>query len=136
MTNYEYVIKCLKIFDKAGITPEFHLQDDVVRYMINCNDVFFWGASDAVEVTPDNLSVLEDSYADLKALGGDNVAYYYTDLLFASRITGMRPQGCVYPKDREVWPLLDECGPEREIELGNPHKPEDQFINKGGENAK
>ena len=36
----------------------------------------------------------------------------------------MRPQGAYYPEsDPETWPLFDDCGPEREVGLGNPYRP-------------
>lgn len=46
--------------------------------------------------------------------------------LFAARVRGMRPQGACYkgyPKD--LWPLFDACGPERETGMGNPHAAEE-----------
>lgn len=44
--------------------------------------------------------------------------------LYSCRIEGMRPQGAVYRHNKkELWPLFDACGPEREVGLGNPYKP-------------
>jgi hypothetical protein len=45
--------------------------------------------------------------------------------LYACRRKHMRPQGASYPSDKELWPLFDACGPEREISLGNPCHPGD-----------
>lgn len=53
---------------------------------------------------------------------------YQTNIaeLFAARVREMRPQGACYkgyPKD--LWPLFDACGPERETGMGNPHAAEE-----------
>ena len=79
---------------------------------VNCNDLFFWGCSDAEMITIDNIDVFEQAYKDSIDHGG---------LLFCCRVRGMRPQGAYYKYlDDGEKPLFDACGPEREIKLGNP----------------
>lgn len=91
-----------------------------VTFLVNCNDCFYWGSADAEEITSDNLAILEAAIADCKALS----AAHYAGDLFAARVRKMRPQGACYNHyPKELWPLFDECGPQREIGFGNPHSP-------------
>ena len=102
--------------------------DGVMRFYINCNDMFCWAYSDAVEITPDNIAVLEQAYADAQA--AKKYGECYGGMLFAARVYGMRPQHAAYPKQRpnedpDQWKalvaLFDAAGPERPVELGNPY---------------
>lgn len=87
-----------------------------LKFFIHCNDVFVWGSSDCEDVSPENVGVLKQSYADSKDNNGN--------VLFCARVRKMRPQGAYYSFiERGQWPLFDACGPEREIDFGNPHKP-------------
>jgi hypothetical protein len=96
-----------------------------VQFYIGCNDLFFWGCSDAEEITEENFHLLEESFWDLKKI--DPGMGYHTILLFSelfcARSRKMRPQGAAYPKDEKFFDLFHACGPERETGLGNPHKP-------------
>lgn len=93
-----------------------------VTFWINCNDLFAWGFADAEDLTPESLPVLKQAVADCKEI--DSVCGSITGCeLFACRMRKMRPQGAAYPEERELWPLFDVCGPERETGLGNPYKP-------------
>jgi hypothetical protein len=86
------------------------------------NDVFTWGSADAEEITDETLPQYLKAIDDIKEATGQRRAYD-ASILYASRIRGMRPQGAIYPHlDREIWPLIDACGPPREVGLGNPHK--------------
>lgn len=86
--------------------------DGDLRFWIICNDVFWWGAADAEDVTPENIDVLRECL-EIDALWGPT--------LFCARVRGMRPQGAMYKHiDEEMWPHFDACGPEREIDIGNP----------------
>jgi len=93
-----------------------------VTFFVNCNDLFFWATSDCEKVTPENIHLLKKSFTDVEAieefsqLGGS---------LFCCRSRKMRPQGAAYPKDERLWPLFDECGPNRDVDkelFGNPKK--------------
>ena len=86
---------------------------------INCNDFFFWGCADAEDVTPENFPVLLQAMSDADLAGDAS----YGGLLFCARVRQVRPQGCCYPGNRSLWPLFDACGPEREIDTGNPYHP-------------
>ena len=88
-----------------------------VRFFVTCNDVFFWGCSDAVDVTPENVELLEQAYREAEAVG----AQFYGSWLFCARVRQMRPQGAAYPKQASpIWPLFDACGPPRAVDFGNP----------------
>jgi hypothetical protein len=93
---------------------------DSITFWFNCNDLMFWGSSDCEEFgindLPEIKRALDDCEAALKYHG------HYGVSLFVCRKRGERPQGACYPP-KELWPLFDACGPEREVGLGNPYKP-------------
>lgn len=87
-------------------------KDGDLQFFINCNDVFVWGCADLEAITEENLPVLKESLA---------ISSLWGSLLFCARVRGMRPQGAMYAHiDKELWEHFDACGPEREIDLGNP----------------
>ena len=95
-----------------------------ITFHLNTNDLFVWGSADSEEINESNLSVFKQSILDcikidsvLGAIEGCS--------LFAARMNKMRPQGAAYPECKELWPLFDACGPEREINFANPCKPGD-----------
>lgn len=93
-----------------------------ITFWTNSNDLLAWGCADGEEINETTLPLLRQAVADCKAI--DPVCGAITGCeLFACRLNKMRPQGAAYPKDRELWPLFDACGPEREIGLGNPYRP-------------
>lgn len=115
----DFIEKLLKL------TAQFHSCDSIfwdedLRFYVNCNDVFDWGCSDAEEVTPENIHLLEQSFKD------DRI---YAETLFCARVRKIRPQGAAYPpKEREkTIQLLNECGPERKTGLGNPYKNQEDY---------
>lgn len=127
MTDYE-----LFLADVFEVIAEHDLREDVlyqvtpdrkVSIYFLCNDLFWWGCADAEEITPENLPVLRQCVANLKAvdkvLGTVHVAE-----LFCSMVRKERPQGVCYDGfEPEYWPLFDACGPEREVGMGNPYRP-------------
>lgn len=85
---------------------------------IICSDVFFWGSADSETITeetfPDFLKAVDDCKGS-KEIGA---------WLYCARIRKERPQGAAYTFiAKDLWPLFDACGPEREVEFGNPYKP-------------
>lgn len=92
-----------------------------ITFFVVVSDVFAWGTSDAEEITPSTVDALERAYADVReAADGDTT---FGAILYASRRRGQRPQGAAYPSDPRLWPLFDACGPQREIDMFNPHLP-------------
>lgn len=90
-------------------------------FFLKPGDVLAWGGADVEEVTPETLPVLRAACEDLEAIGSGN-AFVYGSMLFVCRVNNSRPQHAVYPADDPaIWSLLDACGPEREVGLGNPY---------------
>lgn len=93
---------------------------------VMCNDQFFWGSADVEEITPENFPELQRAVTDCVAVAPDDPCNKLEGLmLFCSRMRKERPQGASYPRDRRLWPLFDEAGPEKKIGLGNPYGPGD-----------
>lgn len=92
-------------------------ESEEIEFFAMCNDLFCWGLGDAVDITEENIDILEQAFKDAGNYGKD---------LFCCRVEKMRPQGAVYSSyPKEIWHLFDACGPEREIGFGNPYKPGD-----------
>lgn len=89
-------------------------------FFAKCSDVFYWGCADLEEVAPENVGVLEQAFADCKA-AHDLYGTISGAALFVARVRKIRPQGAAYPKEPELWPLFDACGPAREVGPGNPY---------------
>lgn len=83
------------------------------EFVVLCNDLFWWGTADVEPLTEESMDLMKKSMED----GG--IAYGH--LLYCARKRKMRPQGAYYAHiDKELHHLFDECGPKREINLGNP----------------
>lgn len=90
-----------------------------VTFLVNCNDTFFWGASDceAIESNQD-IADLRQAYQDC-----ENHNDYNGTLLWICRKRKMRPQNAMYSYiDGKAWHLFNECGEKREVDIGNPFK--------------
>lgn len=128
-----FLHELLQATSGADINSELLWHSDGKRIQVwaNVSDVFAWGGADAEEITRENLPVLLQAIADLRAIKPfDQI---YAPELFAARVRGIRPQGAAYPKERAATQaLFDACGPVREPGFGNPRRPpipEDQTIN-------
>jgi hypothetical protein len=85
---------------------------------ILCNDAFYWACADDERITEETLPQFNKAVEECK--GDLNLG----SMLYCARIRRMRVQGAAYsciPK--ELWPLFDSVGPEREIDAGNSWKP-------------
>lgn len=106
--------KILKLVAKYDCQEMIYWNEDL-EFSVNCNDLFYWGCSDEEEIVEDDLEEFERALEDADYLG---------PYLFAARKRGMRVQGAFYnvliPDNLKY--LFDECGPEREINMGNPEK--------------
>lgn len=77
-----------------------------------CNDLFWWATADGEQITIETLPIFERSLIEAEEFGPE---------LYCCRVRKMRPQGAYYQHlDKELWPLFDECGPERAVGIGNP----------------
>ncbi|MEV7140732.1 hypothetical protein [Streptomyces tauricus] len=124
-TRPDFITRVLELFSLSHADAYgelfWRVEDATVHLSANVSDVFAWGGADSEPITPDTLAALEQAYADLKAVGGED---FLADL-YAARQRGQRPQGAAYPSGtheawRQVSALYDACGPERELGIGNP----------------
>lgn len=125
---YQFAFSVLKFFEEHDIIGMlyWHCKDklEAIKFALNTNDLFVWGSADAEAITEDNFELLKKSVQECVAI--DPVLGEINGCeLFACRMNKMRPQGAAYPENKNLWPLFDACGPEREISLGNPYKPGD-----------
>lgn len=124
----EFILKVFQLLNEADAESYFYWRTDDIYYpltlFVNSNDIFWWGCADCEELTPENLPVLEQSLKDAKEASGEKYPPDWSIELFVCRVNKMRPQGAAYPYDKTAWPLLDACGPEREVGIGNPYTPE------------
>lgn len=126
------IVRIFKCFDDSSSEWDLLWRTDEyfapISFFINCNDLFWWACSDLELITPENIHLLEQSFADVYTIiPEDNFKDPYYDMrqafacrLFCCRARKLRPQGCAYPKDSRMWPLFDVCGPERTVDFSNP----------------
>ena len=85
-----------------------------LNFLMNCNDMFYWGCADAEDITNESLDELARAFQDSEDHGA---------ALYCARQRGMRPQGAFYSYvDESDWRLFHACGPHRETGPGNPYK--------------
>lgn len=111
----DHIIRALKATGQDQICSLFwQTEAGDLKLYVNCNDVFWWGCADAEEITAENIALFETAMKDAGDDGG---------LLFCARARSLRPQGAIYKCiSKENWHLFDECGPEREVDFGNPEE--------------
>lgn len=124
MTYVERIIRELCIKNDVTVFWNKH-KDGTLYAFINCSDLFYWGCADGEEILEsdieDIIQALEESYDG--------------EALWCARKRKMRPQGAYYKdmmsnssggknNDRE---LFNACGPEREIDFGNPFDQDNNY---------
>lgn len=122
--NIADALPIFQLFAKHDIEDMLYwcCQDDDVSFYINTNDHFWLGTADAEIVILESLSLLAECIE--KCLAIDPVCgAIHGCYLYAGRVRKLRPQGAAYPEERDLWPLFDACGPEREINDANPCRP-------------
>ena len=122
-TDLSFQSELLRFVAKHELYGFLYWSDSyLIKFWINCNDVFYWGCADAEDVTSENFAAfrraIEECMAIDKVIGNIEGCF-----LFAAQVRKMRPQGAAYPKNQDLWPLFDACGPERTLDHGNPRKP-------------
>lgn len=120
----EFITAVLSIVDAFDCDEIlWKVEQGNVGFFVNCSDLFFWALADCEEVRPEDLELFRQAYEDVGNIEKD--AYAEAQALYCARKRGMRPQGAAYPKNPDLWPLFDACGPVREVGIGNPrHRPE------------
>ena len=108
-----FVMCLLALTAKHDVNDELMWTEDL-EFAVNCSDAFWWGTADVEAVTPETLPELEKALED----GGCEDGM----LLYCARRRKMRPQGAMYKYIKK--PELFNVFPEREVGIGNPHKPD------------
>jgi len=126
MIDQQFILDVLDLFSREDLVGMLSWCCDEeyapITFWVKCSDTFCWGCADAEVLTPETLPILKQAIEDCKRIDPVFGSVYACDL-FTARIRQMRPQGAAYPENRDLWPLFDACGPERETRFGNPYKP-------------
>jgi hypothetical protein len=98
---------------------------EALTFFAQCSDVFYWGSADVEPITPETIWDLEHAFKDVKIAKDGDWDISEGTYLYCARRRQMRPQGAMYKYlDPKTHHLFDQCGPEREVGLGNPtHHP-------------
>ena len=116
----EFQVKVFKLFDQYDIHEllSWWFDEDRLFLGVDVSDFFSWGCSDYEEITEDNFGRLVSAIKYLDE--NHEFKNAYGPKLFVARERKCRPQGASYFKNETINKLFDECGPPREIGLGNP----------------
>ena len=70
VSQERFILDVLKIMADHELQDSlwWTVKDDTVKFMVNCNDLFYWATADAEEVTPENLQALWQAIMDCKAV--------------------------------------------------------------------
>lgn len=111
-----FIKSLLEIMDRHDATDEMFWRkqsDGTFRFLIICNDLFWWGTSDCEEVTAADLETLDQAYKD--AAEADQS--WYGGRLYAARKRQMRPQAAYFQYfDDTIAELFKAAGPHRDDE--------------------
>lgn len=118
-TDGELIRRILKVYWDADVHDLlwWRVDDDEITFMAMCNDLFAWATADGEPITAENIQVLEETAAELKAIPitPKSDPLMYLSELFAARVRGMRPQRPCYKRMApDISALFDACGPERD----------------------
>lgn len=114
--NYDFVVKVLDFFYSGDMRDclLWTTRNGVLKFHVDCSDMFDWGCSDSEELTPENFHILEESLRDVDGIGCFHI---YSTYLFACRIRKARPgpHWFLY-KDKDekavkLRQLFEACGP-------------------------
>jgi hypothetical protein len=122
--SHENIIRLLRFAAEMNLREDLFWGEDLT-FSVNVSDVFHWGCSSFEEITDDTLDDFIGDVEEVEAAvkrGG----WEYGLVLYAARRRGMRPQGAWFKADandevrQNIYPLIRECGPARELGLANP----------------
>lgn len=123
LAQLRYLEAVLDVFHQADSYEllMWRRTDDGIRFSAMCSDTFAWASADAELIEPEDVPLLRQCLADLKA-ADPQLGECDLPELFAARKRGMRPMRLfLYPKrEREDpgWPAVRElflaAGPERD----------------------
>lgn len=79
-----------------------------ITFIVRCSDTFAYACADAEAVTPENVAVLEQAYAD--AAASCDVGAIYGSTLFCARVRRMKPVPAFLKNlDPALVALFDAC---------------------------
>jgi hypothetical protein len=121
--HLQFILELLKISRDADLIYQdcpflWHVEDDRAHFSMACSDTFAWGCADAEDITPDDLPLLRQTFADLKAAEGHSEIWLAE--LYSARRRGMRPMNRWMQVQRRegmndaAYALFCAAGPERE----------------------
>lgn len=121
MTSEEIlsILSCFNSFTGPNCDELWWRMNDELgplTFLVQCNDVFYWGMSDCEIITPADVPDFKKAIEDSKDKEGDS---FFAHLLWIARKRKQRPQVAYYKNFEEhEKKLFDECGPE-ETQYGN-----------------
>jgi hypothetical protein len=110
----------LDIFWHADASSElfWRVDEGELTLYAMCSDWFHWASADLEPITPADVPLLKQTWADLLAIGRDDAERYLCGL-YACRRRRMRPMVQVFTDDHAAPPavqaLLAACGDERHL---------------------
>ncbi len=110
MTNHEFIIRVLKVTSEHDLQGEllWRVENNEAKFDLICNDWFAWASADCVEITPENIDLLDSTMkeaVEVDPLGGR----MYGGGLFCCRVEKMLPQPPWFNADRlGKYPKLAE----------------------------
>lgn len=115
----QFKINLLKLIAEHEIIGDLFWTKDLNFYVV-CSDVFAWGCAESESIdSQEDVDLFEQAIKDCKSK--EFCGEEYADIVYACRKRKMRPQGAMYSHiNPAIHPLLDACGPEREIDFLNP----------------
>lgn len=117
--HYEFLVEVMRILEQHDMTGELFWRvydEDVLHPYFTVNDAFWWATSDAEEIVPEHMDILQQASADLLALDTESFDAPLSLIaeLYAARVRGMRPQRpWLELRTPVIRELFETCGPER-----------------------
>jgi hypothetical protein len=129
--HLDHVTEVFRILREADLMLDscpllWHVDDDGrLQLAVNCSDTFAWGCADCESIGPDDVPLLRQCLADLKA--ADGCGEIWLAELYCCRKRAMRPMNVwikrVPPRDDMPQCVLDlilAAGPDRESTFTAP----------------
>jgi len=128
LQHYHFILEILRLQSDYSVYGEpIYWRTDgehvPVTFWVLCNDVFWWAAADAEQVTLEDVPELRQAIEDVRTLLEPEKSPHYCIEsyetgceLWCARKRKMRPQQPAYPKDDRLRALFDACGPVRKPE--------------------
>jgi len=129
MKTFDEVYKLMQTFGRLDIDDItwYAKKDGEIEVFVGCNDVFAWGCADMETIEPGDIDLVGDIVSQLESI--DTGLSSYWAILYISRKRKLRPQGIIYEGlPKQMIALLNDCGPEREIDICNPYDQDGNYM--------